>query len=585
MSWLFGFYSKQLNNVPSISKYHPEPVSSYHNSNCIIAVGGNENLLNYQTGNNQIKFFICGLGISANADSFLCVKEWDKLLLTSSENISKQNGHYCGVQINDDSISLFTDPMGLRVIHIAENNEGWFFSTRLDWILKTGAFEIDFPSFSSRWLLFNQVSTKSIVKKIINLNCGSKAYISNYKIGIKSNFWVPEKTKDITLDEFRHNLNKFILLGAKQNKHISLSLSGGLDSRVLLSLLINSDYKNWDCHLFKSESLMDNVIAAKILNDHNIPYRLFSPAAQNESDKLNYLFEYIGSTYISESAYTSQKLTHYSNLSQNDLIIDGAFGEMWRREFLTRLYLAGPKIVEGKNLTGISNAIKFNRADIFNQDTLNEMHAGINNQLNDIIDLLPPVKEIGFGNWLDLFSLKTRLVTYMAPEQARLDNFVTSYMPYIQFTLLNDLLNMPLSLRKNHRLFNKLFYPQSVDLTKYKLVKGNVPYPFYFNPVMKRVYSIAYSKFAPKEKNNGLDLFLEGMKEFIMDSVSSSEVRSYSPYNYENIANNINSYYNGHSSKSDYVNWFLTFEIFRQILQKTSISPILSKEIPTVIMS
>jgi hypothetical protein len=569
MSWLFGFFSKQPNNnIPSLSEYHPKAVSSYRNSDCYVAAGGNKNLLNYQTADNQVKFFICGLGISADADSFLCVKEWEKLLLTSPEKITRQNGHYCGVQINDDSISLFTDPMGLRVIHIAENNEGWFFSTRLDWILKTGAFEIDFASFSSRWLLFNQVSTKSIVKNIINLNCGSKANISKCKIEIKNDFWIPEKTKEIHLDEFKHNLNKFILLGAKQNRHISLSLSGGLDSRVLLSLLINSGYKNWDCHLFKSESQMDNVIAAKILNDHDIPFHLFSPASLNESDKINYLFEYIGSTYISESVYTSQKLMHFSNLSQDDIIIDGAFGEMWRREFLTRLYWAGNKIVEEKKFTDISNAIKFSRADIFNQDTIDVMHIGINNQLNDIIDILPPVKEIGFGNWLDIFSLKTRLVNYMAPEQARLDNFVSSYMPYIQFSLLNDLLNIPLSLRKNHKLFNKLFYPQSVDLTKYKLVKGNVPYPFYFTPVMKRVYSIVYSKFALKDENNGLDLFLEGMKEFLIDSVSSSTVKSYAPYNYKNITNNIKNYYNGDSAKGDYVNWFLTFEIFRQILQK-----------------
>ena len=86
-------------------------------------------------------------------------------------------------------------------------------------------------------------------------------------------------------------------------------------------------------------------------------YRLFSPPSRNDSDKLNYLFDYVGSTYITESAYTSQKLTQYCNLTNDDLIIDGAFGEMWRREFLTRLFWAGQKIVEEKNITEISNAV------------------------------------------------------------------------------------------------------------------------------------------------------------------------------------------------------------------------------------
>lgn len=567
MSWLFGFYSKQSGNVPSVSKYHPSAISTYRNSDSYVAVGGNQNLLNYQTDDNNLKFFVCGLGISANGESFLCTKAWENLLLNSPGNIAKQNGHYCGVQINNGSVSLFTDPMGLRVIHIAENNDGWFFSTRLDWLLKTRAFEIDFDTFSSRWLLFNQVSNKSIVKNIINLNCGSAAKISKSEIEIKDSFWVPSKTGEIGIDQFRGNLNKFVLLGTKHNRHISLSLSGGLDSRVILSFLINSGYENWDCHLFRSESRMDNVIAREILTDLNIPFRLFTPPVLNDSDKLNYLFEYIGSTYISESAFNSQKLMQYSNLSYDDLIIDGGLGELWRRGYLNRLLWKGQNVVKAKNINGISNALKCSRADIFNKDITKEMHSGIEHQLNEIIDQLPSVKEIGFGNWLDIFSMKTRLVNYMAPEQARLDNFVTSYAPFIQFSLLNELLNVPLSLRKNNRLFTKLLYLLSGELTKYKLVKGNVLYPFCFTPVMKRIYSLAYEKLVPENGYNKMDLFLDSMKEFIMDSVSSSAVKSYLPYDYKNICNNVNAYYNRKLKNGEFVNWFLTFEIFRQILE------------------
>src|ERR1035437_1088682 len=102
MSWLFGFYSKQPNNIPSISNYHPGAISSYLDSDLYVAVGGNDNLITCQTQDNHLKFFVCGLGISADGESFLGINEWENLLLTSQEKISKQNGHYCGVQINDD---------------------------------------------------------------------------------------------------------------------------------------------------------------------------------------------------------------------------------------------------------------------------------------------------------------------------------------------------------------------------------------------------------------------------------------------------------------------------------------------------
>ena len=98
----------------------------------------------------------------------------------------------------------------------------------------------------------------------------------------------------------------------------------------------------------------------------------------------------------------------------------------------------------------------------------------------------------------------------MAPEQARLDSFVIRTCPTSSFiSFLNDLLNVPVSLRKNHRLFNKLFFPLSADLTKYKLVKGNVTYPFHFTPIMKRIYSVAYSKLSPKTNDNGLDFVFD----------------------------------------------------------------------------
>lgn len=570
MSWLFGFYAKNLFDISDISKFHPPPVSSFHNSNCYVAIGGNENLIVYQTTQNHNKFFICGFGISHNGDFVLGMKDWDTLLNNSNgiPEVNTLNGHYCGIRVFNESIKFFTDITGLREIHIVENKDGWFFSTRLDWLFQIQKFEIDFKVFSSRWLFFNQVSNKSIIKTIIKLNCGSTAVITKNKFEIKECSWVPKFSNLINIEQFKGILSKFILLGKKQRKKISLSLSGGLDSRVILHFLINSEYKNWDCNLFRTDSQMDNKIAKEILDNLHIPYFLLAPSPAIAEDFIKNLFEYIGSTYITESAFTSRDLIHFGNTSQNELIIDGGFGEIWRREFLTRLLVSGKKVLENRNIEVISKALRRTRADIFNKDISDEMDAGNNYQLSEIIDILPDIKEISFGNWLDIFSIKTRLVNYYAPEQGRLDNYVTCYMPFAQYSLLNNLLNIPVSLRKNHRLFTKLFHPDIEGLTHYKLAKGNLAYPFYFTPIMKRIYFLLYSKLALKNENKGLDLFLDGMKEFIMDSIMSGGVKSYPFYEYKNIYYKVNSYYKGKTDYGNYVNWFLTFEVFRQIMEK-----------------
>jgi hypothetical protein len=568
MSWLFGFYAKHQFDVPNVSKYHPKAIDTYQNSYCYVAVGGNENLICYQNKEEQTKFFICGLGISCISRNILGRNEWEKLLNNSYENITEQDGHYCGIHISEKSVKLFTDQLGLREIHIVENNDGWFFSTRLDWLFQIQEFDIDFKVFSSRWLLFNQISNKSIIKNIERLNCGSTAVITKNKIEIKEFFWIPKKTNNLSIDQFKNNLRELILLGVKNRDKISLSLSGGLDSRVILSFLIESGYSNWDCYLFRTDSRMDTIIAKQILDQLEIPYLLYSDSTSNDSRILDNLFEYVGATYLTESAFTSQNYMHYANISKDGYLIDGGFGEIWRREFLTRLLITGKKALEQKNLNTISNTLRRTHADIFNNDISEEMNSGMLSQLSDILELLPDVGEIGIENWLDIFSIKTRLVNYYGTEQARIDNYLNSYMPFAQKSLLNDLLNVPVSLRKNNKLFHKLFSPDLNNLTKHKLAKGNLAYPFYMNSVMKRIYFLVYSKIAPKNNLNDLDVFLNKMKEFIMDSLESSSAKSYPYYDYKNIYGTISSYYKGDSRKGDYVNWFLTFEVFRQIMQK-----------------
>jgi hypothetical protein len=567
MSWIFGFYSKIPADIKHISELHSQPVDSVCNSRYYIAIGGNINTLLYQKADPDINFFVCGLPISKDASRFIDKNDLTRILNDTPDDFKSLNGHFCGAFIKNESISLFTDQLGLREFHIYENNDGWYFSTRLDWLLKLDNFEIDFKEFGSRWSLINQLSNKSIIKNILRLNCGAKAIINQNQFDIIENDWIPLKDNTISVNEFNHKLEKLTLLGSYNNSKISLSLSGGMDSRVILSLLLNSAYDNWDCHTFQIEDERDSTIAEKILTDLSIRYKIFSDNTLDENNILQELFEYVGTTYLTQSAFTSQKLMHYKAFSHEEIIIDGGFGEIWRREFLTRLYHFGRNDLENKKHENIPKYLTNNRANLFTEECNSMMKIGIIDQIERLVIDLPLIKEIGLGNWLDLFSLKTRLVNYYAPEQARIDNYVTAYMPFVQLILVNDLLNLPIKERKNNRLFKSIINSNCSKLSKYSLVKGEMLYPFYFTPLMKRAYSLAYSKFIKNKENGDLDSFLFKVKDFVMDSLLSNSAKEYSPYDYDLIYEKVNSYFNGNTSDKYFVDWFLTFEIFRQIIE------------------
>jgi len=52
-----------------------------------------------------------------------------------------------------------------------------------------------------------------------------------------------------------------------------------------------------------------------------------------------------------------------------------------------------------------------------------------------------------------------------------------------------------------------------------------------------------------------------------MDSLHSNSTKEYGAYNYSGIYNKVNSYYNGDNHYRRFVDWFLTFEILRQITE------------------
>jgi hypothetical protein len=569
MSWLFGFYSKNKYDVDWISRLHPKPIFSFVETNYYLAAGGNSRLVYTNPHGSNIRFLVCGLGISENAETLLNAEDWQAVLNNYPAGIDFLNGHFCGALIKNNSIHLFTDKLGLREFHILENDNGWYFSTRLDWLLKIKKCEINFGEFSSRWLTINQLSNESVIKDFIRLNCGSKAIISKDKFEIKKDNWLPNSSSTHPVTDFSEKLRALILLGMKDNSKISLSLSGGLDSRVILSILLNSGYKNWDCHTFITDIEMDSMVAKKIITDFQIPHHEFSENAfaKNKSELISELFEYIGSTYIRESAFVSRRLVHYDNLTNEELIIDGAFGEVWRRQYLTRFYYSGKKHLEEGNYGRLYDFLKSNRANIFNVDIKNLMYHGVISQLKEIERNLSDWKDIGWGNWLDLFAIKTKLPNYYSTEQARIDGLVRAYMPFVQINLFNELFNIPLSERKNYRLFKKIIFSNVKELTRYNLVKGNTSYPFYLSPILKKIYLVISSKINPPVSSIALDHFLTYIKEFVMDSMLSNSAKTYSPYNYKEIYEKVNRYYKGETSQNNFVDWFITFEIFRQIVE------------------
>lgn len=275
-------------------------------------------------------------------------------------------------------------------------------------------------------------------------------------------------------------------------------------------------------------------------------------------------------TYSVQSVVTNPvssilNLRFYDRLvNQNKVIIDGGFGEIWRRAFANRLLIIGKKALLRKDSKKISDFLIYKRADIFSDEVLVEMKNGIKNQLNILFTELPDPSQIGPEKWIDLFSIQTRLINYYAPEQARLDQYVTSFMPLVQKDILKLLFGLNNSDKKNGKLFRQLIKQNTPQLTKQPLVKGNILHPFNSSSLAARFQSRVKSKIGLAYESKEIISFQKLLREFIGDVIRSSEVRNYELYDKKKLDRLLKIIESEGSNYNYETDWFLSFELFRQ---------------------
>ena len=565
MSWIFGYFG----NRDRIKISSPETqLHTFQNSNLILYAGGNSETIFFKSDSlNSNCWTVAGVGIIQSGDEYkiLNVSSWDNFLNPRQVDLQKINGHFVAVKYTDDELKFFTDELGLRDIHIVQLQNGFGFTTRIDWLKYFIKPEIDLKEFGSRWLLQNQISRNSIIKNANRLVCAN-ATIKGNSVSIEQNEWQPNFEMPGNREVFEAVLRQLLNL---IDKKILLSLSGGLDSRLLLSYLAKLDFDLWGTHTFGDSNHPDSKIATALLKSIANENEIIDDELPSKDKLIDLIKVYSVQSIVTNPVSSILNLRFYDRIAdENKVIIDGGFGEIWRRAFANRLLLLGRDALLKKDAKAVSAFLRYNRSDIFSDEALVEMESGVVGQLNNLFEDMPDANQIGSERWVDLFSIRSRLTNYYASEQARVDQFVVSYMPLVQKDILNLLFGLNDSEKSNGKLFKQLIRQNSVQLTKLPLVKGNITHPFNASSISARLHSRIKNKLGLSYRSKQQIEFLNSLREFIGDVIQSSEVRNYEYYDRKKlnkIASDFSSKENDYNSEVD---WFLSFELFRQGISK-----------------
>ena len=509
----------------------------------------------------------CGIGFRSGPQSVRMMnrQDWADFLAAPDPDPNHLNGHFAYLRWQDQHLHFRSDPIGLRSLYFLDRSDHLIFSTRQDWLLSLQEKKaLDWGEFGAHWLAINQFSHGSFFKGLDRISQGGRATYANGTFSHQNTPWHPDLAPPLFGDDFSQNLKAFTLAPLPEETTLSLALSGGLDSRVLLAILLAGPDRSWEVHSFKEPGHPDRRIAESICRANDLKQVLLPQPVPDAGTCLRSMREYLGQTMMAAPAFGFINLQFYDVLREKGrVVVDGGAGEIARRRFLTRLLLGGKKHIRNGDSQQAFPLLRGRRADIFTPEVVQEMENGARRALAHLWEKMPAVGETGIPNWLDLMAIRCRFSNLFGPEQSRSDSLLTNFMPFVQPSLLRSVFHTPLRQRQGGRIFRRIIAQNASGLTRFPLVKNDLIYPYRFSTVPASLWIAGKSRlgFAPVDHTPAL--FLNTIGEYVRDLAASQAVREYTPYRKGYIAEMVDDFYGGNHARAGEIGWWLTFDFWR----------------------
>jgi len=127
---------------------------------------------------------------------------------------------------------------------------------------------------------------------------------------------------------------------------LSLGLSGGLDSRVLLAHYTRNPDCNIVTHTFGNAGDPDVLIAKQITATLGIQHRYLNDPLPEPLACISGISSYVAQTLVTEPCSSYLKLRYYPTLREDGrILVDGGFGEIARRQYFNRVVRFGRRAV------------------------------------------------------------------------------------------------------------------------------------------------------------------------------------------------------------------------------------------------
>lgn len=518
-------------------------------------------------------WIVCGLGIYCRENSCSLMNEssWDAVLGRQPLDRKNLNGYYAAATWSKEGIDLYTDALNMRRLYILETPDAFYFSTRVDWLLQFNKNNsIDFTGLKRFGHLRFSDTNNTLIKNCIQLGPAGHAAIKN-GVTCTSQHWLPsEKITNADYALCENLLDRFITLPFQAGHRVAVGFTGGIDSRTLFSLLLKHPRQSWATCTYSDPDHPD-VIMSKTISDSFDVKNYFFPFQKRDT---SFMLEQCREVALhSEMCYTMQIYDYLFGLHElykdNYWLIDGGFGELMRRALGSYLLQYGKKALLAKDAAGIVKYLPSKPTPFFNHE-LNEQFSNASLQyLQKAIDAMPPVKEFGPANWVDLLMVRYEIPYFSSNMQGYFDARIPSFAPITQPATLNAIFSLAPSRREHSAINHYIINKNAKALTKYPFVRELtlIPYAATRNKYLAKLWTMANRTFGRQYKPTFVQNLLLSLREPVYDRLLGTGVKSYPAYEYPFIQKMITEFYEQNRMEhAALIHDWLSFDFWRESL-------------------
>lgn len=506
------------------------------------------------------KMIVLGLPIASNSLEILSDK--NLLLRLNNMNFDNLTGAYTLIIFAENKIRITCDNLNFRKIYYYHQDNEFILSTDLIWINKIKKLNTDINSLGIYWNLGHSNEDKSLFQQVktINSECSLEldAQLREIKQEHPHNRKLPEYSADAK-KLVKEKISIFVKnLG---NKHLSLSLSGGLDSRTILALLLQ--HKNpFITHTFGESNNYDVIIAKQLAKDFNFKNLQFDGFKKLDKNSLVEKMKQISQeTEMTQSLVSFPLYGYFQELyPKTDLIIDGGFICYLRKVTNNKIIMFNKHVFINNDIPKIYSLLKLTKPDVFYDDIKLELDKNANSHLANILEEYKITKNKDIGDWLDLVKFRVMNSYYFAPSQRVYDEFIPNIMVGAQDFFTDLVFAIPPKQRKNYKINLNIIQGYSTKLK-------NIPYARY-NSFVKRLTTVhldyLQAKINQKLGNvytrSDSHYFLNQLEEWFYDTLNSSKLANNELLDHKKISSLLDKYY--HKEEKGYANDVMkTFQV------------------------